>query len=301
MRKDHEVRIQGVFDNYARSWGPVEWRDSVAAMRTTRNDTYASLLHALGAIETDSVVMRARLHASRADRADPVAAFNILWLAEEAEHGRALRAAADKLGTPRPPSLRGRGRRDARALLTWPALVAAGFAMPHLEATYCTLGTIQEYIALTTYRRIGELLGDPALDTLLKAIARQESHHMGFYRKTAEILLDRPRAPRIVRLTIDRLWRAPGVDLLGFAQWVRTFGPLLRDETYRTRLLRADQLLADLAGPGRVAPMARCLDMVDPLLAEIGSDETVEGSVRTGLPARRPGGRRLQPAPGRRP
>ncbi|MFJ1586797.1 acyl-ACP desaturase [Streptomyces sp. NPDC088197] len=266
MRKDQENQLQEVFDAYALTWGPVQWRSRVAAVRRTGNDTFASMLYALAAVETDSALMRRKVHAIRGDRANALAQFNILWLAEEAEHGYALRAAASALGTPRKPSAVRRNTRHIRALVTWPTLYAAGLLMPHIQAMYCVLGAMQEYIALTTYRRIGELVGDPALDDLLKAIARQESHHMKFYRNCALILLEEPGARRTARLTMPTLWRPPGIDLLGLGQWLDVFGPLLRDPVYADRLARADAVLGDLIEDHSVTPMTSFLAKAGPRL-----------------------------------
>ncbi|MEU6852844.1 hypothetical protein ABZ901_23310 [Actinacidiphila alni] len=274
MRKVQENQLQEVFDAYAISWGPVRWRSRCAEIGNSGNDTYASILYALAAIETDSAIMRRKVHAIRADRANALAQFNILWLAEEAEHGYALRAAAAALGTPSLPSLARRNTRHLRALLTWPALYAGGMLVPHIEAAYCALGAMQEYIALTTYRRIGEKLGDPALDDLLKAIARQESHHMKFYRGCALILLNEPGARRAVRLTISALWRPPGIDYFGLDPWLTLFGPLLRDPVYAERLARVDAVLGDMIEDRSVTPMRDFLHRVGPRLHGAGHDAT---------------------------
>ncbi|WP_406296528.1 acyl-ACP desaturase [Embleya sp. NBC_00888] len=266
MIVEHESRIGQLFDSYVRSWGPICWRDQCAKIQAPINCEYGTMLYALGLIETDSVVMRRKLAATRADRSNPIKQFNILWLAEEAEHGRALEAAAEKLGVRSLTFSSRRSIRDLRSIATWPALYLSGFLVPHLDAAYCTLGSVQEYIALTTYRRIGEKLGDPALDGLLRQIAQQEGRHMKFYRGAAQVLLEPRQARRVTAALLARLWRPPGVDLFGLPKWLEIFRPILEDDVYVGRLLRADDLLADLIGDSIARPMKRFLETNQTLL-----------------------------------
>jgi rubrerythrin len=223
------------------------------------------MLYALGLIESDSVVMRRKLAATRADRSNPIKQFNVLWLAEEAEHGRALEASAEKLGVLASKPYSRPKLRDPRSFTTWPTLYLSGFLIPHLEAAYCTLGSMQEYIALTTYRRIGEKVGDPALDELLKSIARQEARHMRFYREAAKILLEPSAAKWVTTTLISHLWRPPGVDLLGWDRWLDIFRPLLQDEVYVRQLSTVDDLFGRLTGKDTARPMGRFLNSRLPL------------------------------------
>jgi hypothetical protein len=266
MNTVQENLLQEVFDTYALTWGPVQWRSRCAAVRRTGNDVYASILYALAAVKTDSAMTREKVRALRAGRADALTRFHIDWRAEEAEHTYALRAAAAALGTASAPPAPRRESRRPRALVTRPALYAGGLLMPHAKATYCALGTMQEYIALTTYRRLGEMLGDPALDDLMRAIARQESQHMKFFRNCALILLEAPGARRTTRVTISALWRPPGIGTLGLDRWLTVFGPLLRDPVYAARLARVDGVLGDLIEDHSVTPMSTFLAKVRPRL-----------------------------------
>jgi hypothetical protein len=288
MNTVQENQFQEVFDAYALTWGPVRWRSRCAAIRRTGNDVYAAMLHALAAVETDSVMTRKRVHAIRADRADALTRFHLPWLAEEAEHADALRTAAGALGTLSAAAAPRRGSRRPRALVTWPALYAGGLLMPHAKAVYCALGTMQEYIALTTYRRLGEMLGDPALDDMLRAIAWQESQHMKFFRNCALILLDAPGARRTARVTVSALWRPPGIGLLGLDRWLKVFGPLLRDPVYAARLARVDGVFGDLIEDHSVTPMSTFLAKVRPRLYCAEPD----GPVPAGTAACPVGGRR---------
>jgi hypothetical protein len=124
-----------------------------------------------------------------------------------------------------------------------------------LEATYLTLGATQEFVALTTYRKAAELIGDQNAALVLRRIASQEGRHMHFYRGAALVFLDEPRNAYLASQLIGHLWRPPGVDLLGITAWLRAFGPLLAHEDYRSRLLRMDQLLQQLPGFQGCLPM----------------------------------------------
>ncbi|MFD6887435.1 acyl-ACP desaturase [Streptomyces sp. NPDC059957] len=226
---------------------------------------HGRMLSALSLIEADSAVMRRKLAATRADRSNPIKQFNVLWLAEEAEHGRALQAASGMLRTRVAQPWTRPALRDLRSAATWPALYVSGWLVPHLEAVYCTLGSMQEYIALTTYRHIGKRVGDPALQELLECIARQEARHMRFYREAAKVLLEPPQARWVTTALMARLWRPPGVDLLGRRVWLDVFGPLFTDGVYVRQLLRVDEILGNLTGHCGVRPMQRFIDSAVPL------------------------------------
>ncbi|MFJ7768025.1 ferritin-like domain-containing protein [Streptomyces sp. NPDC097107] len=223
-------------------------------------------------IETDSVVMRRKLAATRADRSNPIKQFNVLWLAEEAEHGRALSAAAERLGVRlRSPEKRPM-LRDLRSVTTWPALYVSGALIPYLDAAYCVLGSLQEYIALTTYRRIAVRVGDEALYGLLHDIARQEGRHMRFYAESAKVLLSEPSARWVTVTLINHLWRPPGVDLLGLEKWLNVFRPLFDDHEYVSNLLRVDQILGKLTHYAEVRPMRRFIEAAMPEKLQSGRE-----------------------------
>jgi hypothetical protein len=67
-------------------------------------------------------------------------------------------------------------------------------------------------------------------------------------------------AQRTTRLLIKRLWRPPGMDLLGDGNYEVVFGPILNDPTYATKLLRVDRIVSALPGMDEVSVMANYLD-----------------------------------------
>ena len=129
-----------------------------------------------------------------------------------------------------------------------------------MEATYLTLGAIQEYVALTTYRKLADLIDDPQAALVLRRIAAQEGRHLHFYRGAALVFLESPWHAYVASRILGRLWRPPGVDLLGIAVWLNAFGPLLADEDYRSHLLRLDPLVRRMPGFEDAQLMARFLE-----------------------------------------
>ena len=239
--------LSQLLTQYLTGWGPVPWRQELAQAKPPHDPDLGRAMLSLSAIETDSRVIYRKLHIANLDRREAIHAFNISWLAEEAEHGRALRCLAAKLGVVDVPPERS-ARFSMRATAAWPSLAASRLLGPALEATYLTLGALQEFVALTTYRKAADLVGDPNAALVLRRIAAQEGRHMHFYRGAAVLFLNDPWNAHVAGLLIGRLWRPPGVDLLGLSAWLRAFGPLLAHDDYRSRLLHMDQLLAQLPG-----------------------------------------------------
>jgi hypothetical protein len=239
--------LSELLSNYLASWGPVSWRQELAEAKLADDPDLGRAILSLSAIETDSRVIYRKLHIANLDRRQAIHEFNISWLAEEAEHGRALKFLATKLGVNEAPPDRS-ARTSIRSTVSWPSLAAARALGPLMEATYLTLGATQEFVALTTYRKAAELIGDESAALVLRRIAAQEGRHMHFYREAALVFLDEPLNAYVAAQLIGHLWRPPGVDLLGIAAWLRAFGPLLAHEDYRSRLLRMDQILQQLPG-----------------------------------------------------
>jgi rubrerythrin len=236
-----------LLNQYLASWGPISWRQELLNAKLENDPDLGRAVLSLSAIETDSRMIYRKLHLANLDRRKVIREFNISWLAEEAEHGRALEYLAGRLGVPQIPPDRS-ARANLRAAIAWPSLASARMLGPALEATYLTLGTMQEFVALTTYRKVADLINDPAAAVVLRRIAAQEGRHMHFYRKGALLFLDVPWRACVASQLIGRLWRPPGVDLLGITAWLQAFGPLLDHEDYRLRLLYLDTLLPQMPG-----------------------------------------------------
>jgi rubrerythrin len=245
---DIDRALAELLNQYLANWGPISWRQELQHAEFPPQDpVLGRAVLALSAIETDSRVIYSKLHMANLDRRPVIHEFNISWLAEEAEHGRALKYLASRLGINDIPPDRS-VRANARSVLAWPSLAMARMLGPALEAAYLTLGSMQEFVALTTYRKIADLTDDSNAALVLRRIAAQEGRHMHFYRGGALLFLDVNWHASVAAQLIGRLWRPPGVDLLGITAWLRAFGPLLEDEDYRTRLLHMDTFLQQMPG-----------------------------------------------------
>ncbi|HEY9392309.1 MAG TPA: acyl-ACP desaturase [Mycobacteriales bacterium] len=248
--------IESALRQYCRSWGPVRWRSDVEGIDVRPDPVLATALLLLAAIETDSRIIARKIRAGRVD-ADPyLHEFLIIWQAEESEHGRALHHLALRHGAVDPQPTRSR---------LGPADIVGVKAMAHslprsLRSTYCTLGAIQEFVALKTYLAVARVAHDPGTGTVLRKIAAQESRHMKFYLTAAHHLLDgHPLRQRVVRTLLSALWAPPGVDLLGERRFVRAFGFLLADQAYVDQVVGVDAFLGRLPGMGGMDLMRRWL------------------------------------------
>lgn len=252
--------LRPFFDQYAKSWGPVDWSALKTRNSMRENPTLGRMMLALALIEGDSKVIRRKLATTHADRNEVLLDFISIWLAEEGEHCRALTHLAKLLGTISIDYDERTIWRDIRAFVTTPALYIAR-VIPGMSATYCTLGTIQEHIALTTYNYLSTMIDDPDARTVLRRLAKQEVRHMRFYRQAAKLFLYESRsAQRFTKLLIERLWRPAGLDFLGSRVFESVFEPLLSQPKYTAALASVDDIINRLPGLGNLRVMSTWLE-----------------------------------------
>lgn len=255
---DGSATITRLLDNYLTRWGPVFWRH-LTDLSVPSDATLGLMFKALSEIESDSVCVRRKLSATGADFTAELREFIIIWLAEEAEHGRAIDTVARKYGvTVLPTATKRSNHRSIRTFFTWPALYGAR-ALPGVCAAYTALGAMQELVALKTYKKIAELTPAPVSD-LLRDIARQEARHIKFYRGCAEVFLSESRKAQITtRRLLSRLWQPPGTDLLGRGNYEEIFAPVLTQADFQKELLKVDSMLDRLPGLAEMSIMERYL------------------------------------------
>lgn len=254
------AELRELVDSYTRGWGPVAWRNLESSEFRCDDPTTGRMLYALALIEADSMTMRRRISAIGADRVEELLEFITIWLAEEGEHSRALTQMAVMHGFEPSALATRKTTRDLRTLMMWPMLYVLR-ELRGICAAYCTLGAMQEMIALTTYHHLAADCESTEIRSVLQATARQESHHMRFYRRAAELFLrDSKAAQRNTRFLIQRLWQPPGLDLLGPGNYEVIFGPILSDTRYATRMLRVDQIVNGLPGLSGIRVAADYLD-----------------------------------------
>lgn len=144
--------------------------------------------------------------------------------------------------------------------LEWPLLAMSRVLGTSLEGAYLALGAIQEYVALTTYRKIADIIDDPPAALVLRRIAAQEGRHMHFYRGAALLFLEDPNCAYVASRILRKTWRPPGIDLLGLPAWLASFGPLLEYDDYRARLVRVDSHIRNMPGFEGASFMAQFLE-----------------------------------------
>ena len=146
---------------------------------------------------------------------DPeITAFLAFWNHEEYWHGEALAAVLEahgrQHGDERVAALRrSLGIRDRIRPLT--SLLGGAIAGEDFVAVHMTWGAINEACAQASYAQLARRAADPVLASLLQRIMRQEGRHLDFYAAQAVPRLSRsPRARRITRFALRRLWRPVG-------------------------------------------------------------------------------------------
>ena len=249
--------MEETLDRYLATAQPLNWRPIVKAAAAVYVPSHvARAIAFLSGIETDSRIIRKKLAAGGIDREPVFQEFLITWMAEEAEHGRALAAIASKAGIPVEPPRRSRFKLWEFGAFTGMRIVAPRV----LQATYCVLGTTAEYIALSTYAEIARSSEDETVKRVLLDIVRQESHHMRFYRNTGTALLTDARTARRARRLIEAVWRPPGIDLLGAAGHRETFGFLLKRPTFLQQLAKLDRIIDQFPDLDGMRLMGRWLE-----------------------------------------
>jgi hypothetical protein len=94
-------------------------------------------------------------------------------------------------------------------------MAAGGILGEDFIALHMTWGAINEWTTQAGYARLSRLAGHPVLSELLGRIMRQEGRHIDFYASQAERRLsERPRAQRITRFALARLWHPVGSGVM---------------------------------------------------------------------------------------
>ena len=129
-----------------------------------------------------------------------------------------------------------------------------------------TWGAVNEYSTLTGYQRLWRAAKHPVLETILRAIAREEAMHSFFYWSMARIKLKASRARQAVsRFLLDRFWQPVGSDVKGMSEMhlvVRTLfagaeGLRAAEQQINRRLQELPGFSGDLVVRNRVAEITR--------------------------------------------
>lgn len=207
--------------DFARTSRPVEVDDldlEHAFADTPLQPATLRCLRYMADIESHTVCYLRDLLLTESHRDPRVTTFLTTWAWEEQWHGialgRVLAAHGMPSGDERIAAVRsGLGLKDRFGpLLT---TVGSVLARKDFVAVHMTWGALNEWSTQTGYARLAELDPHPVLVELLERISRQEARHIAFYATEARArLADSPRARRLVRVALDRLWAPVGAGVV---------------------------------------------------------------------------------------
>ncbi|MFT9773302.1 ferritin-like domain-containing protein [Brevibacterium casei] len=242
------------FDTYAETSEAVRWSDldfDVFDAMPLDADTLRTVRYMCD-VEYHTMCFVRELLVTPSHREDAPAAFMTMWNREEFWHGEALAAVLKKHGI----HVDYDEIKAKRAGLGWK--LALGPAKQSLLsnmvgsdfiAVHMAWGAANELSATAGYRRMAAMQDHPVLSPLLERIAKQETRHVAFYSTQAkERLEDNPRAQRIVRLALGRLWKPVGSGMMDDAEVKHVMTHLFRNQT--AELDKLDKRVQKLPGLG---------------------------------------------------
>ena len=153
-----------------------------------------------------------------AHREPEITSFLSCWAFEEMWHGdaigRVLEAHGEVAGVPRIAALRHR-RRRREAATTLSTIGLAAFSGRAFVALHMTWGAVNEWTTQAAYGRLAQAACHPTLRELLRRIMKQEGGHIDFYASEAtRRLAESPKARRLTRFALARLWRPVGSGVM---------------------------------------------------------------------------------------
>ena len=203
-------------------------------------------------IESHTVCYLRDLLLTESHRDPRITTFLTTWAWEEQWHGvalaRVLAAHGEPAGNERISATRNAlGFRDRLA----PILNTLGSVIARRDfvAVHMTWGALNEWSTQAGYARLAELEDHPVLTELLERIQRQEARHIAFYATEArERLAASPRAQRLVRLALRKLWAPVGSGVVPKEETAFLVQWLLSGDGGAPVVRRLDQRLERLPG-----------------------------------------------------
>ncbi|MFY9588414.1 MAG: ferritin-like domain-containing protein [Actinomycetota bacterium] len=202
-------------------------------------------------IETHTVIYLRDLLTTPAANDPDVTAFLSLWVYEEFWHGEALsrflQAAGERFTPDRTAEIRrSAGVRDVMGTI---AKMTAARVLPDFVAVHMTWGAINELSTLNGYHRVIAKTRHPILSQLLTRIIKDERRHYAFYYNQARARLeDNPRARKLVRWALDRLWSPVGTGVRPQAETDFVILSLFGDEDGAAAVFDMETELSKLPG-----------------------------------------------------
>jgi rubrerythrin len=213
-------------------------------------------------IETHTVIYLRDLLNTPASYDPEVTAFLSLWVYEEFWHGEALgrflQAAGERFSPDRPGVVRRTS--GAKSLLSPIGMMIAARALKDFVAVHMTWGAMNELSTLKGYHRVVAKTKHPILVELLDRIIKDERRHYAFYYNQARMRLDaNPRAQRLVRWALDKLWTPVGTGVRPQGETDFVVLNLFGDEPGRVAVREMEGELSKLPGLGGMRLMRRAL------------------------------------------
>ena len=194
---------------------------------------------------------------------DPsITKFLTMWAYEELWHGEAiaevLAAHDEPAGEVRIAAMRRRlGWRLTASPLVWMGLSSV---TRHFLAVHMTFGVVNEWTTQAGYSRLIQVGDHAVLTDLLRRVMKQEGRHIDYYLTQSRSLLDAsPRAQRVTRGMLRRLWEPVGAQVMPEAETRHLVTTLFGDEEGAAVARRIDRRVDALPGLDGLGLMAGAL------------------------------------------
>ena len=242
-------------EEFAASARPVQWDDLDldAAFRDRPLSPEAlRCLRYMHDIESHTVCYLRDLLLTESHRDPRITTFLTTWAWEEQWHGvalaKVLEAHGETAGNDRIAATRSAlGIKDRLG----PLLTTVGSVLARRDfvAVHMTWGALNEWSTQAGYARLAEREDHPVLTELLERIQRQEARHIAFYATEArERLAESPRARKLVRTALNKLWAPVGSGVVPKEETAFLVQWLLGGTEGEAAVRRLDQRLEKLPG-----------------------------------------------------
>jgi len=242
-------------EQFAASARPVQWDDldlEAAFRERPLSPEALRCLRYMHDIESHTVCYLRDLLLTESHRDPRITTFLTTWAWEEQWHGVALAqvlaAHGEPAGNERIAATRSAlGFKDRLG----PLLTTIGSVLARRDfvAVHMTWGALNEWSTQAGYARLAEREDHPVLTELLERIQRQEARHIAFYATEArERLAESPRARKLVRTALDRLWAPVGSGVVPKEETAFLVQWLLGGAEGEAVVRRLDQRLERLPG-----------------------------------------------------
>ena len=237
-------------------------------------------IHYMMDIETHTVIYLRDLLATRAANEPHVTAFLSCWVYEELWHGEAfsdfLRAYGIEVPvepklpdgtTPLPtrPSRTAKVREQlgiGHSLALLPSMLGS-LVIRDFVALHMTWGAINELTTLSSYYQLIRRSEHPVLHQMLRKVIQDERRHFAFYRAQAKArLTGNPRAGKIVRWALEKLWLPVGAGVKSDEEVDALALYLFGDSPEgRAAIAEIDATISDLPGLGGLSLVEDALEL----------------------------------------